>query len=147
MPSSPRGSCRWLRKVRPDLPFRCAIGGGPAEHCDHIVPRSMGGTNDPANCRFLCAFHNILRGGGNRRGGHPLSDEKLREFDCASYRERLPFLLARKCLRREDDRALRSIPPFLLSPTEARARYSSPARFPWCRPPLKGFRQGVVIHA
>ncbi len=34
--------------------------GEPARHCDHIVPASESGCDDPANLRALCDWH-VLR--------------------------------------------------------------------------------------
>jgi 5-methylcytosine-specific restriction enzyme A len=33
----------------------CQLCGSPATDVDHIVPRSAGGSDDPANLRSLCA--------------------------------------------------------------------------------------------
>ncbi|MGW3177769.1 HNH endonuclease [Kitasatospora sp. NPDC001119] len=43
--------------VRYDTGDPCAE---PARHCDHIVPASEGGSDDPANLRALCDWH-VLR--------------------------------------------------------------------------------------
>jgi len=53
-----------------DAGYGCAmryLGGcrGPI-HLDHILPRSMGGTNTPENSQLLCQYHNIRKGGANR---------------------------------------------------------------------------------
>ena len=34
---------------------------------DHIIPRSMGGTNHPSNYQTMCRRHNIAKGGANRK--------------------------------------------------------------------------------
>lgn len=39
-----------------------------AEHVDHIVARVDGGSDDPANLRAACAFHNLRRGRGATPG-------------------------------------------------------------------------------
>ena len=47
---------------------RCTWRGSDGKRCncrawlelDHIIPRSLGGSNDPANVRLLCRFHNRL---------------------------------------------------------------------------------------
>jgi len=71
-------SVRWLRRMRPDLPFICAIGGGPADHADHLWPVSLGGpADDPMNLRYLCARHNTMRGAARR------TDRELREIPCS----------------------------------------------------------------
>jgi hypothetical protein len=54
---------------------RCWICGGGAElipvkgpwEADHVLPRSMGGTNEPSNYRLAHRLCNIGRGGKNRR--------------------------------------------------------------------------------
>ncbi|MFI9786832.1 HNH endonuclease [Kitasatospora sp. NPDC051984] len=48
----------WVcRHVRHDTGEICAE---PARHCDHIVPASEGGSDNPANLRALCDWH-VLR--------------------------------------------------------------------------------------
>ncbi|MFD5563472.1 HNH endonuclease [Kitasatospora griseola] len=45
------------RHVRYDTGEICAE---PARHCDHIVPASEGGSDDPSNLRVPCDWH-VLR--------------------------------------------------------------------------------------
>jgi 5-methylcytosine-specific restriction enzyme A len=35
--------------------WRCQLCHAAANHVDHIIPRSVGGTDDPSNLRALCA--------------------------------------------------------------------------------------------
>lgn len=61
------GSTRAWRKVRQQVLVRdghtCQeCGHFPANHVDHITPRSMGGSDKPSNLRVLCATCN-LKGG------------------------------------------------------------------------------------
>lgn len=72
------GSSRAWRQVRRAVlfrdDFRCRIPGpdgrpclAPANHVDHITPRSLGGALlDPANCRAACRSCNLRRGAGAR---------------------------------------------------------------------------------
>lgn len=41
---------------------KCAKCEALAEHIDHILPVALGGSNDPANLQWLCAFHNLSKG-------------------------------------------------------------------------------------
>lgn len=46
----------------------------PASHCDHIVPKARGGTDEPSNLQSLCASHhstktNLEEGGWGRSKG------------------------------------------------------------------------------
>lgn len=79
-----RGSTRRWRRVRvyvllrdgercqvPDelgrLCLAPAMVAGPlAGHVDHIIPRSQGGTDDPANLRAACEPCNLRRGAGRQ---------------------------------------------------------------------------------
>lgn len=65
-------------KAHPGEPMTCAIGGGAAEHGDHIVPKSLGGADDADNLRPLCGLHNTKRQNGL------FSDEELRQWPCRS---------------------------------------------------------------
>ncbi|WP_406206864.1 HNH endonuclease [Kitasatospora sp. NBC_01560] len=48
----------WMcQHIRYDTGELC---GEPARHCDHIVPASEGGPDDPTNLRALCDWH-VLR--------------------------------------------------------------------------------------
>jgi 5-methylcytosine-specific restriction endonuclease McrA len=72
----PTGSTRAWRRIRLYVldrdGWRCQLPAddrpGPcldlAEHVDHITSRAEGGTDDPANLRAACAFHNLRRGTG-----------------------------------------------------------------------------------
>jgi 5-methylcytosine-specific restriction endonuclease McrA len=40
----------------------CAYCGQPAEHLDHIVPLSRGGTNHRSNLQALCSTCNLSKG-------------------------------------------------------------------------------------
>lgn len=40
----------------------CQECGGYATHCDHIVSRAMGGSDDPSNLRALCSDCNLAKG-------------------------------------------------------------------------------------
>jgi 5-methylcytosine-specific restriction endonuclease McrA len=42
----------------------CAICGRPAEHLDHVIPISRGGTDAPSNLQPLCARCNLAKGDG-----------------------------------------------------------------------------------
>ena len=37
-------------------------------HVDHIIPVSLGGTDDPINLRVLCEYHNLSKGTDTRNG-------------------------------------------------------------------------------
>ena len=41
----------------------CKLAGRltPATECDHILPRSQGGTNDPANAQAICAACHLAK--------------------------------------------------------------------------------------
>jgi 5-methylcytosine-specific restriction protein A len=43
-------------------PF-CAVCGDPATHVDHILPKALGGTDDPSNLQSLCAHHHHVKTG------------------------------------------------------------------------------------
>jgi hypothetical protein len=74
--SSPQGRCPPARYIPSDVRrivlardgARCTWRGPDGTRCncrawlelDHIIPRSLGGSNDPANIRLLCRFHNRL---------------------------------------------------------------------------------------
>jgi hypothetical protein len=74
-------SLQWLRRHRPEIPIVCAIGGGPAEHADHVWPLSLGGpASEPMNLRYLCTRHNTMRG---PHSGVLLSDIELRQVPCS----------------------------------------------------------------
>lgn len=40
----------------------CQQCGARAEHVDHIIPRVLGGTDDPANLQALCQACNLAKG-------------------------------------------------------------------------------------
>jgi len=43
--------------------WRCQLCGVSANHVDHIIPRSVGGSDDPENLRALCAHcHHVESG-------------------------------------------------------------------------------------
>lgn len=42
--------------------YGCALCDGPAEHRDHILPISRGGSHTLDNLRWLCAKHNTSKG-------------------------------------------------------------------------------------
>ncbi|WP_441248954.1 HNH endonuclease [Kitasatospora sp. McL0602] len=45
----------WMcQHIRYDTGEPC---GEPARHCDHVVPASEGGSDDPENLRALCDWH------------------------------------------------------------------------------------------
>jgi 5-methylcytosine-specific restriction endonuclease McrA len=48
----------------------CAWPGclAPWEQVDHILARSLGGTDEPGNLQGLCRFHNAAKGDGTQRG-------------------------------------------------------------------------------
>ena len=69
----------WAR-AHPGEPLLCAIGGGEAEHGDHIIARANGGTDDPANLRPLCGLHNA------KRQNELFTDEELRQWPCRRMR-------------------------------------------------------------
>lgn len=74
---------KWLRRYAPDLPFVCAVGTDPnPDTVDHIIPLSRGGTDDVANLRYMCSWHNISRGAAR------LTDDSLRQSPCAHVLER-----------------------------------------------------------
>lgn len=37
-------------------------------HVDHIIPKSLGGTDDPVNLAVLCEYHNLSKGTDTRNG-------------------------------------------------------------------------------
>lgn len=73
----PTGSTRAWRRLRAFVldrdGWRCQLPADDrpgqlcldlAEHVDHVTPRALGGTDDPANLRAACATHNLRRGAG-----------------------------------------------------------------------------------
>jgi 5-methylcytosine-specific restriction endonuclease McrA len=59
---------RCLRKVRTYPPGQ---SGPDAFHCDHIVPWSQGGSDDPSNLQTLCRDCNLRKGNRIRSYVHP----------------------------------------------------------------------------
>jgi len=53
------GATEWLP---PSAAPKCAYCGAPAEHIDHVIPRSQGGTDDPRNLVPACAKCNLTKG-------------------------------------------------------------------------------------
>lgn len=58
----------WRCQVLVDEVGRIVPAGGvpchrPADTVDHVVPRTLGGTDDPANLRAACRPHNLDKGG------------------------------------------------------------------------------------
>ena len=62
-PDWPRKSMDCLRRAR----FRCQLCGQKATQADHIIPRAMGGTDDPGNLQALCTHCHAVKTG--RQGG------------------------------------------------------------------------------
>jgi 5-methylcytosine-specific restriction endonuclease McrA len=62
----PRGSTRQWRNVRAQVMARdnetCHWCGEYATHADHVMPKSRGGSDDPANLVASCAACNLRRG-------------------------------------------------------------------------------------
>jgi 5-methylcytosine-specific restriction endonuclease McrA len=46
--------------------YRCAWCGGTADSADHIVPQSLGGSDDPANLQASCLPCNQSKGTRSR---------------------------------------------------------------------------------
>lgn len=44
--------------------YRCAVAGcnTQATHVDHIIPKSVGGTDEPENLQAMCQSHNLKKG-------------------------------------------------------------------------------------
>jgi 5-methylcytosine-specific restriction enzyme A len=65
--SSQRGYGAAWRKLRAHILERdrhtCQVCGERATQVDHIVPRSKGGTDNPANLRASCGWCNRSKGG------------------------------------------------------------------------------------
>ena len=59
------GSTRQWRTLREQILardcFQCRLCGHRAEHVDHVVPVSRGGTDSPGNLRATCAGCNLGR--------------------------------------------------------------------------------------
>ncbi|MFD8318932.1 HNH endonuclease [Kitasatospora purpeofusca] len=55
--------CQW---VRYDTGEPCMA---PARHCDHIVPASQGGSDEPDNLRALCDWHVAQKDGQDAAAG------------------------------------------------------------------------------
>jgi len=57
----------WRCQVPVDELGRIDPGGRPchrpADTVDHVVPRALGGDDDPANLRAACTPHNLSKGG------------------------------------------------------------------------------------
>jgi hypothetical protein len=81
--------------------YRCFYCGSEAEHVDHIVPQSKGGTNAPRNLISACGTCNIVK--GHRR--LPASVEKAAWTE-AYLNEDLVFTLM-DSMKYANDRALR----------------------------------------
>ena len=62
-----RAWSKLARQVRIEEPLcRMCLARGltvPSEHCDHIIPKCHGGTDDRANLQGLCARCNEWKGG------------------------------------------------------------------------------------
>lgn len=67
-PNWPKGWHRTRRLVLQRDGYLCQLQHpgctGHASHVDHVVPRSRGGTDDPANLRASCPTCNMRRGYG-----------------------------------------------------------------------------------
>lgn len=75
---TPAGSTRRWRRIRLLVltrdGYRCQLPaddgaglcGAFASHVDHLLPRSQGGADVPANLRAACAPHNLRRGAGRQ---------------------------------------------------------------------------------
>ena len=42
--------------------YACVVCGGSANHVDHIIPKSRGGSDDMDNLQAMCAYHNLSKG-------------------------------------------------------------------------------------
>lgn len=42
--------------------YSCVVCGQSANHVDHVVPRSRGGTDDMDNLQAMCQYHNLKKG-------------------------------------------------------------------------------------
>lgn len=69
VPPRPRppgwGDNRWKRLRLAVLErdrWTCRYCGKPADHCDHVLPRSRGGADDPANLVAACGLCNRKKG-------------------------------------------------------------------------------------
>lgn len=61
---SARGS-RWeatRKKVLARDGYACVVCGEAANHVDHIIPRSRGGSDDMDNLQAMCQTHNLKKG-------------------------------------------------------------------------------------
>ena len=76
------GSTRAWRELRAYVlerdGYRCRVPnaagqpcGAYARHADHVVPRSRGGQDHPANLRAACATCNLRRGNATPRSVSP----------------------------------------------------------------------------
>jgi 5-methylcytosine-specific restriction endonuclease McrA len=84
MPSgTSHGVMRMRNRLRHEGGLRaCGICGGPVDmslpphdpysfELDHVIPKKMGGPDDPANLRITHRFCNRSRGAGGRRANTP----------------------------------------------------------------------------
>ena len=46
-----------------NIPFECYICQGPYEHSDHVIPTTLGGSDEPTNRLPICAYHNGSKNG------------------------------------------------------------------------------------
>ncbi|WP_343233202.1 HNH endonuclease signature motif containing protein [Miltoncostaea oceani] len=74
----PSGSTRAWRRRRAQIltrdGHRCSYCGGPATQVDHVIPRAVGGTDEPGNLVAACGPCNRRKGGrffGSESQGHP----------------------------------------------------------------------------
>lgn len=65
-PRSRRGADNRWKRLRLQVLKRdgwtCRYCGGPADHCDHVIPRSRGGSDDPSNLAAACGTCNRKKG-------------------------------------------------------------------------------------
>lgn len=52
----------WNRRTDDNGAGVALVCGDYADHADHVTPRALGGSDDPANVRASCARHNLARG-------------------------------------------------------------------------------------